>query len=295
MHEALVYTELEDFRSEKIARFEKRHGYTPDLTNPRLFSEKLLTRILNDRDPFYTQYGTKLNAPEFLKVRMPRGLSIAKIYKVKERITPSDFGDLPAAFVLKSSFGSGLNHVITDLASVDLDRLCQRFNDRLPNLTNAQGFTCPDNVVLFEEFLGTPDGATPDDYKFHCFSQDGKPPQIYIQIDTDRFGNHQQSLYDQNFRLLDLRIGKAKRHRVQPSRPESLEKMIEISAFVSRGFDYIRVDLYSIDGRIYFGEFTPFHQGAMGPVSSREWDMLLGEHWNFRMPAYQHPLKRQGY
>ena len=39
-------------------------------------------------------------------------------------------------------------------------------------------------------------------------------------------------------------------------RPKLLEKMLEISRVLSSDFDFVRVDLYDVDGKIYFGELT---------------------------------------
>ena len=39
-------------------------------------------------------------------------------------------------------------------------------------------------------------------------------------------------------------------------KPKKLEKMIEIASKISKGFPFVRVDLYDIKGKIYFGEMT---------------------------------------
>jgi hypothetical protein len=57
--------------------------------------------------------------------------------------------------------------------------------------------------------------------------------------------------------------------------------MIDIAKQLSRGFNYIRVDLFSIEDAVYFGELTPFHGGGWVPISSKEWDNRLGEMWQW--------------
>ena len=61
--------------------------------------------------------------------------------------------------------------------------------------------------------------------------------------------------------------------------PPRFEEMIEISRRISEGFDYVRVDLYNLDGRIVFGEITPFHAGGLLTIAPRSWDYQLGRRW----------------
>jgi len=37
------------------------------------------------------------------------------------------------------------------------------------------------------------------------------------------------------------------------------------------------MDLYNIEGRIYFGEITFHHQGGFGPFYPKEYDVYLGQ------------------
>ena len=41
-----------------------------------------------------------------------------------------------------------------------------------------------------------------------------------------------------------------------------MDKMIEIAETLSKGLPEVRIDLYEVDGRIYFGEYTFFHHGG---------------------------------
>ena len=46
------------------------------------------------------------------------------------------------------------------------------------------------------------------------------------------------------------------RSRKRSPKPEKLDEMIEISKTLSADFDFVRVDLYEINGKVYFGELT---------------------------------------
>lgn len=269
---------------QRIALFERDHGYTPNLQNPRTFSEKLLKRIMSDDDPHYALYATKLAAPFFLAPRAIEGLHFARRYGVFSKLSPADFADLPKAFVIKSSAGSGLNRLVHDKTTEDLQAICTQFNTRLKTLKNAQGKTDPQNCIIIEEML-TAEGSIPADLKFHCFhGPDGF--RYVLQIDTDRFGDHAQSIVDEDYNLLPFRFAQTPAHQDHPTPPPNLDKIAQIARQISEGFDYVRVDLYDVDGEVYFGELTPFHQGGRGKVTPREWDDRLGEMWTFRMPAF---------
>lgn len=63
-------------------------------------------------------------------------------------------------------------------------------------------------------------------------------------------------------------------------KPEKLAMMLKIAEKLSDGFLFVRVDLYEVDGRVYFGEltFTP----ATGVMNHFTDDFLLeqGELWS---------------
>ena len=64
---------------------------------------------------------------------------------------------------------------------------------------------------------------------------------------------------------------------IWPKKPKNFNEMLEVSAKLSQGIPEVRVDLYNIDGKIYFGELTFFHWSGMTPFEPREWDYKFGE------------------
>jgi hypothetical protein len=275
------------WRLATIRRFEKRHGYTPNLERPRRYSEKLLLRILEDDDPHYTLYATKLQAPYFVARRDIDRLHFARRLKVRRRIEPRDFEDLPAEFAMKSSFGSGLNLLVKDRSSLDVPSVCARFNQRLPSIRNARGKRSRENCVVFEELLRGPDGEIPDDIKVECFNgRDGRFYCLWRQRTV--IGDEQRDTYfDHDFNAVDFRMAGRVPHETPPEMPDNAEAIVETARRVSAGFDYIRVDLYNLPDGIYFGELTPFPSGGMRRIDSPGWDEKLGEIWEQRFPAFR--------
>jgi hypothetical protein len=270
-----------------LDKFKAKHGYTPNIETPKRFSEKLLRRIMLDRDPFYHFYANKLFAPDFVSGCQVNDLHIALRYRITSHLTPADFDALPNQFVIKSAYGSGLNEIVKDKTKCDREAICNRFNTDLHQKQNAQGAAYHYNCAIFEEYLGDPLGEPPNDFKFHCFRKPDGSYHSILQIDSDRFGSHRQSFFDETFEPLPLRFDKEQLHEVCPSRPNNFDQMTRIAKQLARGFDYIRVDLYLIGQKIYFGEITPFHRGGMSRISPDEWDLKLGAMWHQTTPCYR--------
>jgi hypothetical protein len=68
----------------------------------------------------------------------------------------------------------------------------------------------------------------------------------------------------------------------QPQRPNNFNKMIELAKILSTGIPHVRIDLYNIQGKIYFGEFTFFQDSGFVEFLPRQKNMQLGE-W-FSLP-----------
>ena len=60
-------------------------------------------------------------------------------------------------------------------------------------------------------------------------------------------------------------------------RPRSLSLMIESAEALSAKVDFVRVDLYEIEGRVYFGELTSSPNKGVSPFRPLSLDRLLGD------------------
>lgn len=72
-------------------------------------------------------------------------------------------------------------------------------------------------------------------------------------------------------------------------KPKNFKKMVEIAEKLSKGFPELRVDLYNIDGKIYFGELTFTSQGGFMDYFTLEFNKMLGEKFCIK----DFPLKRK--
>lgn len=56
--------------------------------------------------------------------------------------------------------------------------------------------------------------------------------------------------------------------------------MIKICEVLSEDFPQVRVDLYNVDGKIYFGELTFYHFAGLEPFKPKKWDSIFGDYWD---------------
>ena len=127
--------------------------------------------------------------------------------------------------------------------------------------------------MIFEELLEA-GGRIPDDWKFFCFN--GKPH--FIEIVRDRFIKHQSNFYDLDLRLLPIKI-LYKNFQDAVTAPRNFGEMIEAAKKLSEGTDFVRVDLYNIDGRIIFGELTNYPNAGLDVFEPAAWDLEFGRCW----------------
>ena len=129
--------------------------------------------------------------------------------------------------------------------------------------------------IIAEQYMVDESGYELKDYKFFCFN--GKVELLFIA--TDRGSKTEETkfdFFDSSFNHLPFTNGHPNASKVL-RKPDGFEEMKEIAAKLSKGHPHLRVDLYNVKGRIYFGELTFFHFSGMVPFEPKEWDYKLGE------------------
>lgn len=114
------------------------------------------------------------------------------------------------------------------------------------------------------------------DYKFYCFN--GQP--VVCQLISDRFTEEHIDFYDLEWKRLDGVVGlnqKAKNSPHYHNKPKNLDQMIDLAKRLSEDFPYVRVDLYNINGEIYFGELTFYPGSGYGSFTPDSFDYKLGK------------------
>jgi len=249
-------------------------GAWPDLDHPAGFNEKILRKMLDDRRPLLTLFSDKLRVRDYVR-RVAPGLALPTLYWWSSRADSLPFDSLPHEFVLKANHGSGWNYIVEskpDRRRADLVRLARRWLKSDFTIVGREwAYRNIRRAVYAEQLLRGRDGAVPPDYKLFVFG--GK--LRLIQVDRDRFTRHTQVLYDSDWRYIEGTVAALQGPPME--RPPSLSLMIESVEALSAKLDFVRIDLYEIDGRVYFGELTSSPNKGLSPFRPRSLDRLLGE------------------
>lgn len=241
-------------------RFFLVHGYQVNLSEPRSFSEKIIKRKFDNDSLRFSKLVDKYTVRNYVTHKIGSNYLIPLI-KVVDRLELSDFDDLPMSFVIKNTNGGGGENVliVEDKGSLDFRAVCERFNSylnyKIGSKIDENFYDLEKPRVIIEHLIKNKDGSYPSDYKLHIFN--GLSNKVIIQVDADRFGNHKRSLYDEGLNKLDFNI-QPKYASIDDDYkfPSNMAELISLAKKLADDFNYVRVDMYNLDGEIYFGEMT---------------------------------------
>lgn len=277
----------------KKNNFLKKHGYRLNIDNPRSFNEKIFYRKYYGNFKFMATIADKYMVREYVSAKVGEDVLIP-ILGVYESITVSDWENLPDSFVLKTNHGSGANHIhiVKNKNQSNRDSIINKMNAALKEDFGVVGhqpfYNMIKRVIIAEKYLDSgAETVTPDDYKFHCFKD-----KILIQVDRGRYSAHHRSIFSEEWVEMDYKLNSFYPKVEQCPTPANLDKMLSIAKALASDFDYIRVDLYNIDGKIFFGELTQTHGNGREDFEPTEVDFLWGEYWDMEINNPQLYLKR---
>lgn len=257
-------------------RFWCEMGYKLDLEHPRTFNEKLQWLKLYDKNPLYPKIVDKYRAKEYVASVIGQQYIVPTL-GVYERFEDIDFDSLPRQFVLKCTHDSGSIYICRDKSQLDRERAGRVLKHGLKSDPARYAREWPYRQVprriIAEKYLEEEGSQELKDYKIFTFS--GKA--AVIQVHYDRFTQHKCNLYSVNWEYINARFHYPPDPNHIIPRPEKLELMIDLAERLSEGLPHVRVDFYSIDSQIYFGEMTLYHAGGFSKFYSEEWQSILGD------------------
>ena len=232
---------------------------------------------LNDTTPLKTLLVDKYAVRGWVKEKIGEQYLIP-LLGAWDKFDDIDFNALPKKFALKCNHGSGYNVIVTDKSKLDLGLLRRRINTWMSeDYAFKSGFelqysAIPRKIVA-EKYIENNDRDL-FDYKFWCF--DGKVK--YIQFLSERYTNAngaQMAFYDRGWNKLNFIVA----HPLDDKtikKPDNLESMIELAEKLSSGFNYVRVDFYDVNNKIYFGEMTFTPDSGQGKWEPEEMNLTIG-------------------
>ncbi len=245
-----------------------------NLRHPQTYADKLAWMKLYDKNPQLTNLVDKYEVRKFVeeKIGSQYLIPLIGVYNSVEEIP---WNDLPQKYVLKCTHDSASVILHCDDKPFDKENAILSLEKHMKRnmywYSREYPYRDVKPRIVCEEFLDD-HGHSPADYKVLCFN--GKPE--YIVVDQDRFTNHRRDLYNAMWIKQDF-SSDHEQSNVGVERPEKLEEMLQLATILSQGFKHVRVDFYSLNDKVYFGELTFFPWG--GPIWFKpdKWNYILGE------------------
>ena len=268
-----------------IIQYEKKLGRIPDLKNPKRYTEKLQWYKLHYRKELLTQCADKYRVRDYI---MQKGLSqiLIPLYGAYDSVDEIPFDALPDRFAMKANHASGTNILCYDKKHFNEKEARQKgrqwLNRDFYKAGREWAYKNIKRKIVFEELLVDNENETKsiNDYKFLCLNGQ----VTYVLVDMDRFGSHKRNIYTPEWKFLDIRTNYPNCGDILP-KPENFEEMKAIAGTLAEDFPHVRVDLYSVNGKAYFGELTFYPWSGFVQFTPDSFDFELGE--KLKLPSTQ--------
>ena len=258
-----------------------RIGRPLDWQHTNTYTAKMQLEKLNGNRALKAKLADKYNVRKWVQEKIGASYLIP-LLGVWTRFEDIDFEKLPKQFVLKTNHGTGTNYIVKDKNKINYKYLKQLFKDWMEtDYGYKNGFELhysdiPRRIIA-EKYVETPSDDLPD-YKFLCFN--GKP--YFCWVDTGRYTRHTRNVYNLKWELQPWNQSVIPHAPIALDKPPHFDKMIELATILCQGFAHVRIDLYNVQGRIYFGEMTFTSVGGLEPIIPAQYDKMLGDLW----PSY---------
>lgn len=269
-------------------KFRAAFGRWINWKNPKTFSEKIQWRKIYDRNPLYTKCADRFAVRGYVKKNIGEKHLIPLLFAGKpEEI---DFDTLKPPFVIKTNHNVGKHYFVKtkdDYKNINKKEVVDYFSKCLkknfyPSWREWQYKNIMPKVVIERMLLNK--GNIPSDYKFHCFG--GKVGMV--QVDMGRFECHTRCILDRKGKVLPFSFGPFKEGKLDIKmvsnfeKPKNFDKMVRVAEKLSKDFNYIRVDLYSVSNKIYFSELTITPCAGFERFIPKKWDYHFSKSWEIK-------------
>ncbi|MCW2257108.1 hypothetical protein M2263_003199 [Providencia alcalifaciens] len=267
-------------------RFIIDNKYIPNFKKPKTYNEKINYRKQNPNHKLFSMCADKIAVKSYVAsiigeqhviptLHIGSHISLDEIKKIL-----INNGDC----LLKANHNSGPVHLLTvNMSDDDLLKACDDVNKQLNvdfgKYQNEPWYSEILPQILVEKRIYPEDGEHDlKDYKFHVFKQNDGSNKVLLHVDFDRSTNHNRSFFDENLNWLPFSSFVPSIY-TSISKPVNFEQMLNLAKKLAEPFNYVRVDFYNVDGKIYFGELTFAPGSGSSPFTSKEYDFWMGTLW----------------
>ena len=249
-----------------------------DFKNPITFNQKLQWLKVYNRKSIYSSLVDKYEVKKYVSRIVGEDIVI-KTIGIYDKFEDIDFSTLPNQFVIKCTHDSGSVIICRNKSAFSVSDCKKRIVfAQKHNLYSYNRECVYKNVrprILIEEYMEDNNQKSLTDYKFFCFN--GEPRFLYVSTGLE---NHATATI--SFLNLDWSFSKYERedfeqYKTLPARPQCYSQMIEIAKTLSTGMPFVRVDLYEINGHVYFSELTFFPWSGFRRFKNKDHDVEIGK------------------
>lgn len=257
-----------------------KFGRSINLKDPDTLDEKILKMKLEEfgTDELVRECADKYRVRSYIERKGCKEILVPLIaaYDKAEEI---DWETLPNRFAMKWNFGCGFNIICADKNKMNKSQVIDTMRkwgktDYYLEYSELQYKNVKKKIIV-EQFLDEGNGSTPSDYKIYCFN--GKP--YCVMLCTGRESGHAKYyFFDKNWNFLRInRNGKEAPEGFSIPKPAGIDMAFEYAERLCEPFKFVRVDLYLVQGRVYFGELTFTPSGGMDSSRLPETDLMFGK------------------
>lgn len=246
-----------------------------NLKNPKSLSEKICYLENHLESDLIVKCTDKWAVRDYIESKGLAEILVPTLGGPFDDVNQIDFSTLPDKFVIKATHGCKMNLICEDKSSFNEDEARKTIKKWIK--TKYGAYSCEwhyENIkprFYVEKYLCN----NIVDYKITCFN--GQPKFILVCSDRDADGHPHINCYDLNWKPIDNIVDGS---QVDPKlfpKPSNFDRMLEIAKVLSKDFYLVRVDLYDIDGKIYFGELTFTPANGVLPYFSEDFLMEMGK------------------
>ena len=282
----IIYTYMCRHHPKKYVKFlyKKFYGKELDIDNPKNLNEWINWAKFHSDTSRWSELSDKYNVRRYIKECGLENM-LVELYGVWDNVESIDWEHLPKEFILKTNHASGTNLIVRDKDVIDKGRYCYMLKEWLKieygDRFAEHHYKQIKPLIIAEKLLNCKkqDIETNSliDYKFFCAN--GKPLCIFAIWCRDE-SSFKCAVYDLDWTYKPNAI-RYNSHYIKPDvllpAPSSLRQMIESVEILSKGFPLVRVDLYNVDNKPYFGEMTFTSAGGFIDYFTNDFLLELGD------------------
>ena len=246
-----------------------------NLKNPKTFCDKQNWLKLYDKHSEWTDYVDKIKVKDIIRDKLGEDYCFPTL-GIYDNYEDIDFNKLPDKFVIKCNHDSGSVKIITDKSKINHKEFSEFYKNKLKKNFFWKSREYPyKNVItkiFIEEYMTPDDQSDIEDYKFFCFN--GKPEFLFVG--TNRTSDLRFDFYDMDFNHMDIQNLHPNSDKII-KKPNNFEELKSVATTLAKGIKFVRIDLFSIKGKVYFGEYTFFHGGGIWPLNPPEYEIKYGD------------------